>query len=142
MTFYITPSRRMISLHQAMDRLVDESIHRAYLPERELMLSVDVQAGDDAYDIRALVPGLDVEKLNIEVLDDTVTIRGEFQAPSDENSRFLISELPSGKFSRVVTLPTTLDPAKAEANIKDGVLTLRVPKAESHRPRSIKVSTN
>jgi HSP20 family protein len=51
----------------------------------------------------------------------------------------LTCELPSGRFSRVITLPTTLDTSKAEANIKNGVLTLRVPKAEAHRPKTIKV---
>jgi HSP20 family protein len=51
-------------------------------------------------------------------------------------------ELPAGRFSRVITLPTALDAAKAEANIKDGVLILRVPKAEAHRPKTIKVTAD
>ena len=141
MTLYISPYRRMIGLRHAMDRLFDESINEVSAPEREMMLAVDVHADDEAYDIRALVPGLDAEKLNIEVLNNTVTIRGEFQAPENGHTESLICELPAGKFSRIVTLPTELDPAKAMANIKDGVLSLHVPKAESHRPRSIKVTT-
>ncbi len=57
-----------------------------------------------------------------------------------EDTKYLISELPAGRFSRVLTLPTALEPGKAEASIKNGVLTLRIPKAEAHRPRAIKVS--
>ena len=114
-----------------MDRLVEDSFSDVQ-PDREWMLAVDVQAGEEEYILRALVPGLEAEDLNIEVLNNTVTIRGEFPK-AGEDAQFLTCELPSGTFSRTVTLPTALDPAKAEASIKNGVLMLKVPKAESHR---------
>ena len=53
----------------------------------------------------------------------------------------LLCELPTGVFSRVISLPTEVDSAKAVANIKNGILTLSVPKAEAHRPKAIKVTT-
>ncbi len=139
MTMYVSPYRRMSSLRQAMDRLFEENFAEAG-SEREMALALDVQAGDDDYVIRALVPGLEAEDLNIEILNNTVAIRGEFKGDGQEDEKYLMNELPAGKFGRVITLPTALDPAKAEASIKNGVLVLRVPKAEAHRPKTIKIN--
>jgi HSP20 family protein len=88
------------------------------------------------------VPGLEAEDVGIEVLNNTVALRGEFKNTAKEESKYLVSELPTGRFSRILTLPTALDSTKAEASIKNGVLYLRVPKAEAHRPKSIKVVAN
>jgi HSP20 family protein len=110
--------------------------------EREMLLAVDVQTVEDAYDITALVPGLDAEDLEIEVLNTTVTIRGEFKSCGEEQAKYLVSELPNGRFGRTISLPTATDPAKVEASIKNGVLSLHVPKAEADRPKSIKVMSN
>jgi HSP20 family protein len=140
MTMYISPYRRMSNLREAMDRLLEESLAESAPSEREMRLAVDVQAEDDAYIITALLPGLSAEDINIEVINNTVSIRGEFKGTEKEESQYLLCELPAGRFSRVITLPTALDPAKAEANLKNGVFTLVVPKAEAHRPRVIKVS--
>jgi HSP20 family protein len=105
-----------------------------------MLLAVDVQADDEAYVIKALVPGLEAEDLNIEIMNNTVAIRGEFKEPEKEETRYLTCELPAGRFSRVITLPTALDPSKAEASLKNGVFILHVPKAEAHRPKVIKVN--
>jgi len=139
MTLYISPYRRMATLREAVNRMFEDSISETANTEREMMLAVDVQAGDEAYEIVALVPGLEAEDVSIEVLNNTVGLRGEFKSTAQEESKYLVSELPSGRFSRMITLPTALDPTKAEASIKNGVLHLRVPKAEAHRPKSIKV---
>ena len=139
MTIYISPYRRMATLRDAMNRMFEESRLDNSSGEREMMLAVDVHAEDEAYEITARVPGLDADDLNIEILNNTVSLRGEFTANEKKEAKFLASELPVGRFNRVITLPTALEPSKAEANIKHGVLRLRVPKAESHRPKSIKV---
>jgi HSP20 family protein len=141
MTMYVSPYRRMAGLRQAMDRLLDESMNE--IPqEREMPLGVDVLAEEDAFTIRAMVPGLEADQLNIEIINNTVTIHGEFKGIEDEKAQFLTAELPQGRFSRVLALPVAVDSAKTEASLKNGILTLRVPKAESHRPRAIKVSAN
>jgi HSP20 family protein len=141
MTLYITPYRRLTNLRSAMDRLFEESF--AETPsERELLLSVNVKAGDEDYTLSAFVPGLEAEDLDIEILNNTVTMRGEFKSEKTEDSKYLSCELPTGAFSRALTLPTALESSKAEANIKNGILTLRIPKAEAHRPKTIKVSAN
>jgi HSP20 family protein len=66
-----------------------------------------------------------------------VTIEGEFKA---DESEYLLSELPHGSFQRSLRLPATLDAGQTEAKIADGVLTLRLAKAESARPKTIKVA--
>ena len=142
MTFYISPYRRLAGLRQAMDRMMEETLTETPQSEREMLLAVDVQANDDSYHIHALVPGMSADDLEIEILNNTVTIRGEFKSTSsNEEAKYLVCELPAGNFSRVITLPTAVDAAKTEANIKDGVLSLSIPKAEAHRPKAIKVST-
>lgn len=139
MTFYISPYRRMTNMREAMNRMFEESIAETSATEREMRLAVDVQAEDDAYEFTALVPGLEADDLNIDILNNTVSLRGEFKSTEKEESKYLMCELPVGRFSRVITLPTALDPTKTEANIKNGVLHISVPKAEAHRPKSIKV---
>jgi HSP20 family protein len=142
MTLYITPSRRLASMRRAMDRLLEESFQEENQSEREMLLAVDVKATDETYILKAFVPGLEADDLNIEILNNTVTVRGEFRQQEEDQKDYLVSELPVGRFSRVLTLPTALDPAKAEASLKNGILVLVIPKAEAHRPRAIRVSAN
>ena len=140
MTLYVHPRHRLARMRQAMNQMFDEDMEAP--AEREMLLAVDVRASDEAYQISALVPGLEAEDLEIEVLNNTVTIRGEFKACGQEDTKYLVCELPSGRFSRSLTLPTALDAGKTEAAIKNGVLTLHVPKAEAHRPKTIKVKAD
>lgn len=142
MNMYISPYRRLSNLRETMDRLIEESMAESQPSEREMTLAVDVRAADDDFVIRALVPGLQTEDLNIEILNNTVTIWGEFKSEDVENAKFITCELPEGRFSRVIALPVAVDSSKTEANLKDGVLTLRVPKAEAHRPKTIKINLN
>ncbi|MBS1213665.1 MAG: uncharacterized protein H6R26_2282 [Proteobacteria bacterium] len=128
MTFYITP---------APVRMRRWAPARVSAPEYDFRLSVNVREEEDAYLLSAIVPGLKADDLSIQILEDVVTIEGTFAA--DEND-YLLRELPQGKFHRSLRLPVELDADKAEAKIKDGLLTLRVPKAESARPKTIKVN--
>ena len=140
MTVYISPYRRMATLREAMNRLIEDNMAETAPQEREMMLAVDVLTNEDTYEIIALVPGLEADEFNIEIMNNTVSLRGEFKNIVSEDAKFLVSELPAGRFSRVITLPTALEPGKAEASIKNGVLRLLVPKAEAHRPKTIKVN--
>ena len=129
MTYFIAPNPYQLA--QRWARMA------GYEPSRDLSLAVYVREEDDAYILSALVPGLKADDLNIQVLEDVVTIAGEFK---DDESQYLMRELPYGSFSRTLRLPVTLDAAKAEAKITDGVLTLRLAKAESALPKTIKVA--
>ena len=129
MTFYIQPypyrrlSRRMAAMNGGSSR--------------EQLLNVNVRDEEDTFVLSALVPGLKADDLNIQVLEDVVRIEGEFQASEED---YLLRELPNGSFRRVLRMPTEIDANKVEAKIIDGVLTLRLPKAESARPKKIKVA--
>ena len=128
MTYYITP---------APVRMRQWAPARVSAPDYDFRLAVDVREEPDAYILSAIVPGLKADDLSIQILEDVVTIEGTFAA--DEND-YLLRELPQGKFHRSLRLPVELDAEKAEAKIKDGLLTLRVPKAESAKPKTIKVN--
>jgi len=140
MTLYVSPYRRMARMREAMERLFDESLPSTESVEREMLLAVDVKGDEEAYEITAFIPGVEADDINVEVLNNTETIRGEFKDTHADGDKYLMCELPVGRFSRVITLPTALDPSKAEANLKNGVFTLRVPKAEAHRPKTIKIA--
>src|SRR5215216_6413835 len=126
MTFYLQtyPYRRMA---------------RRWAENRDQTLGINVREDDDTYVLSALVPGLKSDELNIQVFEDVLRIQGEYKA--DENS-YLVRELPNGPFTRTLRLPVAIDAEHVEANITDGVLTLRLPKAESARPKQIKIKAN
>ncbi len=100
-------------------------------------LAADVRDEEEAFVLTALVPGLKADDLQINILEDVVRIEGEFKR---EDSEYLMRELPAGPFQRALRLPAAVNAEKAEAKITDGVLTLRLPKAESALPRKIKVA--
>lgn len=102
-------------------------------------LNVNVREEDEAYILYALVPGLKAEDLNIQVLENVVSIEGEYK---DEETPFLLNELPRGTFRRSLRMPSEIDSEKVEARIADGVLTLTLPKAESAKPKKIKVNVH
>jgi HSP20 family protein len=133
---------RPLRLSQAVNRLFDESIVNPQLLSPEAAaLRLDVVASGDEYVISAGVPGLRAEDLSLEVLGDTVTIRGELPATElKDGDESLLHERRYGKFARSVTLPTEVDGAKAEASIENGLLTLRLPKAETAKPKTIKIN--
>ncbi len=102
-------------------------------------LNVNIREEDETYELSALVPGLTADDLNIQVLEDVVRIEGEFKA---DETALLLRELPQGPFARTLRLPAAVDAEQVEAHIANGILTLRLPKAESARPKKIKVNGN
>ncbi len=101
-------------------------------------LAANIRDEEDAFVLTAFVPGLKDDDLSIQVLDDVLRMEGEF--PADE-SEYLLQELPNGSFRRELRLPSAINSEKVEAKIADGILTLRLPKAESARPRKIKIAS-
>lgn len=143
MALSIRPYYRLVRLTELMDRLFDESFARngygSYSGD-SLSIPMDVQTKGDEFIITAVVPGLKVDDLRVEILNNTLTLSGEVFAPApDEKAGWLLQERAYGKFSRSLTLPTELDGGKAEAHLEHGVLTLRLPKAETAKPKAITV---
>ena len=122
MTFYLQPFpyRRTMPRRSLSVRMADDAVEHS--------LAADIRDEEDAFVLTAFVPGLKADDLTINILEDVVSIEGEYK--QDENE-YLMRELPNGKFHRSLRLPTAVNPDKAEAKITDGVLTLRLPKAES-----------
>ena len=119
---------------------------RRWAENNEHTLGVNIREEDEAYILSALVPGLKASDLHIQVLEDVLRIEGEYKRSSpvdkaDENSSYLLQELPHGSFTRSLRLPDAIDADHVEAKINDGVLTLRLPKAESARPKQIKITS-
>ena len=104
--------------------------------EQTRSLGVNVREEEDAYILNALVPGLSADDLSIQVLEDVLRIEGEYKA---DDSHYLMRELPQGKFERTLRMPAAIQADKIEANINDGVLELRLPKAEYAKPKRIQV---
>lgn len=138
MTMYMTPyRRRFVHRHDLSDR-VARNIGHIY---SEVHVPLDVVEEKDAFVIYATLPGLNAEELEIEIVNDVVEISGEFEGEADEEIKFLRRERPTGSFRRSLRFSTKLDSAKAEANLENGILTLRVPKVAEALPKTIKVKT-
>ena len=106
--------------------------------ESDIHVPVDVIEEEGSYLIEMIVPGLEPDDLEIEIVEKTIDIQGEFKT-AEEDVRFLRKERPTGKFHRVVRLPKLLDMEKSEADLKKGILSLRVPVAEEALPKTIKI---
>ena len=129
LTYYVSPRHR---LAHRMARMNDSRFPDVHIP-------MDVIEDGEAYIITALLPGISAEDVSIEVFENKVSISGEFPADENEDTRYLLRERPSGKFSRTLRLPLLLDDKGAEADVKDGVLSLRIPQAEETKAKQIKV---
>ncbi len=106
--------------------------------ESDIHIPLDVIVENDSYVIEMIVPGLEPDDLEIEIVEKTIDIQGEFKA-ADEDVKYLRKERPIGKFRRVIRLPKLLEMEKSEADLKNGILSLRVPVAEEALPRKIKI---
>jgi len=106
--------------------------------ESEIHVPLDVIVENDAYVIEMIVPGLDPDELEIEIVEKTIDIQGEFKAAT-EDIKYLRKERPTGKFRRMIRLPKLLDMEKSEADLKNGILSLRIPVAEEALPRTVKI---
>lgn len=101
-------------------------------------LPLDVSEREDSYVVRASIPGIDPDEIDISISDNVLTIRGEMKHESDQQSeRYVLRERRMGNFTRSVSFPMAVDADRAEATCDYGVLTLRLPKAETARPRRI-----
>jgi HSP20 family protein len=138
------PLTELMSLRQAMDRLLDDSFVR---PAHALEALGEVAAPAlDVYQtpgeivVKAALPGIKPEDVSIDITGDTLTIKGESKAEQEvKREDYLYRERCYGAFSRSVVLPGGLKSDKAEATIEDGVLTLTIPKAEEVKPKAIKI---
>ena len=127
--------------------LFDESVNRArsypnaaagtWLPP------VDILESKEAYLIRAELPGMKKENFNLEFNDGTLTLNGErkFDEPANGVEYHRVERV-SGKFSRSFHLPQTVKAEAINANYRDGILEIQVPKADEAKPRQIAINVS
>jgi len=105
-------------------------------------LPIDVREDDESYQITAAVPGLKAEQVEIQVLDDVVTLRLRPEADENPEQAYLLREIGDGELERSFRLPVLVEAGKAEAVVENGLLRLNLPKAEAVRPKQITVKAS
>ena len=138
------PLSEMVTLRSAMDRLFDDSFVspltlRAFNGE-VAGPAMDVHETADDIVVTAALPGLKADDVDITLTGQSLTIRGEFKEDENvERGQYLYRERRFGTFQRQLQLPVRVQSEAASANFEDGLLTLRIPKAEEVKPRQIQV---
>jgi len=104
-------------------------------------LALDVNENDDVYTVTTNLPGVNLDDISVNIHDNVLTVNADINATEyDENTRVLIQERRTGKFSRNLRFPTAVDGNAIEASFDNGVLNIVIPKAEEAKPRQIPVT--
>ena len=139
-----TPFGELLSLRTAMDRLFEDSFVRPAWAGGTLDTTpfpLDVRMTPDDLVVEGQLPGVKPGDVEITVENGRLTIRGTAASEEErQDGDFLVREIRRGSFDRTVALPTGLEADKATATFEDGVLTLRIPKAEQVKPRQIRIT--
>lgn len=121
----------------------DKSVPTTRTPEQDrqpaVLPAVDVYEDEGGITLLADMPGVPKERLELKVEDQTLLIEGQVQAATPEGLEAVYAELRIPRYRRTFTLSRELDSARIEANLKDGVLKLRIPKQAHAQPRRIEV---
>ena len=141
---YWSPFRDAVSLRDAMNALFQDSFVRPGITPAQnayTTLPLDVCETEHEFVIKAALPGVSPDDVEITVHGDTLTIRGESKAEEDKKGeQWHVRERRFGSFQRSVALATPVNSENAQASYDLGVLTLTLPKAESAKPRQIKIT--
>jgi HSP20 family protein len=129
-------------LENDVDRIFGGVFAEGNLPARSASFGFEVTPEKDKVVIRAEVPGVDPSAIKISVNDDVLTVSGERAAQKRSEGRYHLRERSYGAFSRGFHLSEDLDSSAIEAECRDGVLTVRVPKRPEAQPRQITVKTS
>jgi HSP20 family protein len=139
------PFSELVSLREAMDRLFEDSFVRPSLPAvfgEATWAPVDMYQTDKDVVVKASLPGVKPEEVDISITGDVLTIKGEHKEEQEvKEKNYFRKELRYGTFSRSLQLPVAVETGKAEAIFENGVLTLTLPKSEEAKPKQIKVKT-
>ena len=136
------PYREMNHMRRMMDRVYDENLAQRWNDAERAAspLALDVKESDDAYIVKATLPGIDPQDVEITYNNKMLTIQGELKGEEEqEGERYHMRERYSGKFYRQLRLPIVVNDEAIEAKYEHGVLTLTLPKSEEVKPRKIVV---
>ncbi len=136
------PFQEMMTLRRAVDRLFDSTTNSesGWQPASAWGLALDVIENQDAFMVKASIPGINPDDLEITYNNDTLTIKGEIKADETvEEAAYHLRERRFGTFSRSLILPYKVNADAIEAAYHAGVLTLTLPKAEEVKPKRIAI---
>ena len=149
MTYLTTrrPMRNLFSFHNEMGRVFGDlfASHEGGTDAEETswMPTVDISETENGYEIRAELPGVPENDVNVSVTDNVLTVKGEKrQEEETEGKNYHRVERHYGSFQRSFTLPRHIETDAIKAEFKDGVLTLGIPKAEVAKPTEIPITVN
>ena len=144
-----SPFKEFTDLQREMDSLFDEFFGRRALPSRIAKSSraygvhfppVDVCEKADEIVIKAGIPGVKKEDLEVTLLENTLTIKGQRSKDTEVREEdYYYLEQHYGSFSRSITFPVELDPEGMKASYKDGVLEIIIPKSKKEKPKQIEI---
>jgi HSP20 family protein len=142
-----SPITDLMSLHNAMDRLFGESFgyggsnqSRSVAASGEGYLPLDIYQTDKEWVVRASVPGVDPQNVEVTFDGGLITIKGEIKAPEGvKPETYWLRENFTGKFTRQIQLPEDALGDQAKASFHNGVLVLTVPKQQPAKPKSVKI---
>ena len=140
------PIGEMVSLRSAMDRLFEDSFvspagWRTLAAGEQMTPAIDVHETPDDLVVTAVLPGIKPDDVEITMTGQSLTLRGEFKADEEvTREQYLYRERRYGNFSRSIQLPVRVQGDNAEATFADGILKLRIPKAEEVKPRQIRIN--
>ena len=129
--------------NREMDRQQDQVLQQseASRPERSLVPPVEIYEEDDALYLVADMPGVTKDTLDVEIGNKVLEIEGRITVDMPENVTPMFAEVRASRYARRFTLGDDIDTTNAEASIRDGVLTVKLPKQDSHRRRRIDIQT-
>ena len=126
-----------------LNEMLNEVPASTYREDRPWALALDVAETEDKFIVKASLPGINPDELDITFTDNVLTIKGEIKEEQDiEEGKYHLRERRYGMFQRSIALPVPVDADKIEATYKDGVLTLSIPKVEEIKPKKISVKAN
>ena len=135
------PMRNLISLPYEIDRFFDDYGLGFKGQDSVWSPSVDLSETDDHYEVKAEIPGMKKDEINISVKDNVLTLSGEKkQEEKSDNKNLYRVERMYGLFERSFTLPKNVKADEIKAKYKNGVLTVEIPKAEEVKPKEIVVN--
>lgn len=135
------PIRYPVDMLNEFDRLLERPLFPYRQPE-SWGLALDVAENKDSYLIKASIPGINPDDLEITLEDNVLTIKGEIQDDHEiEKEQYHLRERHYGSFSRSVNFPVTVNGDAVSASYDKGVLTLEVPKAEEVKPKRIAIKS-
>jgi HSP20 family protein len=134
------PFAALLTVQRAMDSVLQRDRFAALAGARGALPPVNVFEQNGDFVLVAELPGVKKEDLDIQVKGDTVRVHGKKTVEYPEDASVHRRERVAGEFDRTLTLPAQIDAAKVTADYRDGVLTLRLPRADSEKPRSVTIN--